>query len=84
MGRECLQAAPGVVPPLRWGGPGPGRERRPGHTLPMTTTDRAAELHALYLRLDELTTAEEIETYGDFLHHLGDLIADLDQEAEEA
>jgi hypothetical protein len=45
----------------------------------MTTAERAEALQQLYLRLDELTTADEVETYGDFLHHLADLIADLDQ-----
>lgn len=47
----------------------------------MTTTERVEALHALYLQLDELTTADEIEIYGDFLHHLGDLIADLEAAA---
>jgi hypothetical protein len=33
----------------------------------MTTAERAEALQQLYLRLDELTTADEVETYGDFL-----------------
>jgi len=43
----------------------------------MTTTDRVAALYQLYLQLDELTTAEEMEAYP-FLEHLADLIEDLE------
>lgn len=48
----------------------------------MTDSERAASLYKLYLQLDELTTAEEIDTYP-YLLHLGDLIEDL-SETEEA
>ena len=43
----------------------------------MTDRQRAERLYQLYLQLDELTTAEEIEAYP-FLEHLSDLIQDLD------
>lgn len=45
----------------------------------MTNAERAEVLYQLYLQLDELITAEEIETYP-FLQHLGDLIEDLENE----
>jgi len=45
----------------------------------MTDAQRAEALYQLYLQLDELTTAEEIETYP-FLEHLSDLIQDLDKD----
>jgi len=44
----------------------------------MTTPHREEALRALYLQLDELVTAEEAKTYGDFTHHLRDLIEDLE------
>ena len=45
----------------------------------MTNAERAVALYQLYLQLDELITAEELETYP-FLEHLGDLISDLEEE----
>ena len=45
----------------------------------MTDAQRAERLYALYQQLDELTTAEEIDTYP-FLEHLADLIHDLDND----
>jgi hypothetical protein len=48
----------------------------------MTTTERVAALWAIYEALDALITADEIETYP-CLEHLGDLINDLQLEAEE-
>ena len=45
----------------------------------MPDHQRAVALYQLYLELDELTTADEIETYP-FLEHLGDLIDDLSME----
>ena len=46
----------------------------------MTTTERVAALYQLYLQLDELTTAEEMEAYP-FLEHLAYLIEDLEGDA---
>ena len=43
----------------------------------MTNAERAVVLHELYLKLDELITAEEMEAYP-FLDHLSDLIEDLE------
>jgi hypothetical protein len=48
----------------------------------MTTTERVEALHRLYLQLDELITADEMETYP-VLQHLEDLISDLEMEAEQ-
>lgn len=48
----------------------------------MNTTERVAALWQLYEQLDALTTPDEIETYP-FLEHLGDLINDLEMEAQE-
>jgi hypothetical protein len=48
----------------------------------MTTADRVAAFQALYAQLDELITADEIETYP-VLGHLEDLITDLEMEVEE-
>ena len=45
----------------------------------MTNAERAVALYELYLKLDELTTADELETYP-FLEHLGDLIEDLEED----
>lgn len=47
----------------------------------MTTTERVAALWQLYEQLDELITADEIQTYP-VLEHLGDLIHDLEIDAE--
>jgi hypothetical protein len=47
-----------------------------------TTTDRVAALWALYEQLDELISPDEIETYPALLH-LGDLIEDLQLEADQ-
>ena len=43
----------------------------------MTDAQRAAALYELYTKLDELVTAEEMESYP-FLEHLADLIEDLE------
>ena len=43
----------------------------------MATTNRVESLWRLYQQLDELVTADEIETYP-FLEHLADLIEDLE------
>ncbi len=43
----------------------------------MTDKERAAKLYELYLQIDELITADEMEMYP-MLTHLEDLIADLD------
>ena len=43
----------------------------------MTDAQRAAALYELYKQLDELMTADELETYP-VLDHLTDLIEDLD------
>jgi hypothetical protein len=40
----------------------------------MTATERVEALHRLYLQLDTLVDADEVEVYGNFLHHLGDLM----------
>ena len=48
----------------------------------MTTAERVAALTDLYQQIDALITADEIETYP-CLEHLGDLINDLQLEAEE-
>lgn len=48
----------------------------------MNTTERVAALWQLYEQLDALTTPDEIEAYP-FLEHLGDLINDLELEAQE-
>ena len=45
----------------------------------MTNAERAEALYQLYLQLDELITAEELEAYP-FMEHLGDLINDLEEE----
>jgi hypothetical protein len=47
----------------------------------MPTDQRLEQLYSLYIQLDELTTADEMETYP-FLTHLGDLIDDLRLEQE--
>ncbi len=62
----------------RWAAPTTGH-----HSIEaMTTTERVAALWALYEQLDELITADEIETYP-VLEHLGDLINDLELEGED-
>jgi hypothetical protein len=48
----------------------------------MSTTDRVAALWAIYDALDALITPDEIETYP-CLEHLGDLIEDLQLEADQ-
>ena len=48
----------------------------------MTTAERVAAFQALYEQLDELITADEIETYP-VLGHLEDLINDLELELED-
>ena len=53
------------------------------HNRNMTTAERVAALWALYEQLDALITPDEIETYGGCLHHLGDLISDLELELEQ-
>lgn len=45
----------------------------------MTNAERAVALYQLYLQLDELITADELEAYP-FMEHLGDLINDLEEE----
>jgi hypothetical protein len=47
----------------------------------MTALERVAALRALYSQLDAITTTEEDELYPALLH-LGDLIDDLQLEAE--
>lgn len=48
----------------------------------MTTTERVEAFWAIYEALDALITPDEIETYP-VLEHLGDLINDLQLEAEQ-
>jgi len=48
----------------------------------MTTAERVAAFHQLYEQLDAITTADEMGDYP-FLQHLGDLIEDLEMQAEE-
>ena len=43
----------------------------------MTNAERVVVLYELYTKLDELITAEEMETFP-FLEHLADLIEDLE------
>lgn len=43
----------------------------------MTNTERAAALRLLYAQIDELISADEMETYP-VLQHLEDLIEDLE------
>jgi len=47
----------------------------------MSTTDRVAALWDLYQQLDALLSPDELTTYP-ALEHLGDLIEDLQMEAE--
>lgn len=47
----------------------------------MNTKDRIAALWELYQQLDAQLTAEELEVYP-VLEHLGDLIGDLEIDAE--
>ena len=42
----------------------------------MPTDQRLEQLYFIYIQLDELITADEMETYP-FLTHLGDFIEDL-------
>lgn len=48
----------------------------------MNNTERVEALWQLYQQLDALTTPDEIEAYP-FLEYLGDLINDLELEAQE-
>lgn len=48
----------------------------------MDTRERVAALWQLYIELDALITADEIETYP-VLEHLGDLIEDLELEVDD-
>ena len=48
----------------------------------MSNAQRAVALYELYLKLDELITAEELEAYP-FLEHLSDLIEDLEDTDKE-
>mgnify|MGYP006297648081 FL=1 len=47
----------------------------------MNTRDRVAALWAIYEQIDALITPDEIELYP-VLEHLGDLINDLEIDAE--
>jgi hypothetical protein len=49
----------------------------------MTTTDRLVRLEQLRAELASLLTRSERHTYGDPIENLGDLIADLQLEAEQ-
>ncbi len=60
---------------------GSAHHRPPHRNYAMTALERVAALRALYSQLVAITTTEEDELYPALLH-LGDLIDDLQLEAE--